>query len=349
MARQGCPIKKIIKLFIQALLLSSICLGSFVLYLNHWVEAPISIPKETIVALQKNMPLRTFANELQKAGVISSAFLFHAWVRLHPRLYEHFQAGTYRFMVKASPQEIIKDISEGKTYALVVLEFTIPEGANFAQIQASLLEKGVGSPEEFHKLANDTQWLEQFHIKSLEGFLFPATYQFFWHLPTAKEALERPIKEFFARIPSNYAEKIQKHDLTLEQWVTLASLIEKETAWDEERSHVAEVIWNRLRDKQPLGIDAAIIYGIKDYDGNITSKDLKDKKNPYNTRIIRGLPPSPIASPSLDSLLAVFTPSHEGYYYYVLIPNSEHKHHFSKSLKEHNAHVKELVKAQRKR
>lgn len=336
------------KLFIRTLLFSVLFLGCFAFYLNHWVGTPIPIAKETIVELKKNMGLRTFANELHEAGVISNALLFHIWIKLHPQLYEHFQAGTYRFMEKVAPQEIIKDISEGKTYALLVLEYTIPEGATFAQIQANLLEKGVGSPEEFSRLANDSTWLGQFHIKTLEGYLFPATYQFFWHPPTAKEALERAIKEFFARIPNNYAERIKMHDLTLDQWVTFASLIEKETAWDEERNQVSEVIWNRLKKKLPLGIDAAIIYGIKDYDGDIRTKDLKDAKNPYNTRLNLGLPPGPIASPSLDSLMAVFTPTQEGNYFYVLKPNSDRRHHFSKNIKEHNAHVRELVKAQKK-
>ena len=132
--------------------------------------------------------------------------------------------------------------------------------------------------------------------------------------------------------------------LALHQAVTFASLIEAETLHDDERSKVSEVIWRRLKDNAPLGIDAALIYGIPDYAGDLKTAHLNDAKNRYNTRIHRGLPPSPIGNPSAKSMAAVLTPSDQGYYYYVLIPGSD-RHHFSRTLKEHNEHVRNLVNA----
>ena len=106
---------------------------------------------------------------------------------------------------------------------------------------------------------------------------------------------------------------------------------------------VSEVIWNRLKRGETLGIDAAVIYGIQNYDGNIRVKHLKDKKNLYNTRVHRGLPPTPIASPSVAALKSVLTPTHEGYYYFVVDTENPRRHIFTKTLKEHNKLVKKLV------
>ena len=99
-----------------------------------------------------------------------------------------------------------------------------------------------------------------------------------------------------------------------------------------------------------MAIDATIIYGIKDYSGNLTRRHLRDAGNPYNTRMHSGLPPTPIGSPSIKSLLAVLNPSNKGYYYYVVDVKKGNKHHFSTTLKEHNRYVRELVRhSKRKR
>ena len=108
---------------------------------------------------------------------------------------------------------------------------------------------------------------------------------------------------------------------------------------------IAEVIWSRLSKNEPLGIDAAVIYGIDGYQGDIKFAHLRDAKNPYNTRIHRGLPPGPICSPAVSSLKAVLNPTKSGYYYYVLVPGELKRHHFSRSLDEHNKHVQELIRA----
>ncbi len=210
-----------------------------------------------------------------------------------------------------------------------------------------MIEAGVGSEDDYHKLQTDKVWLSSLGLKELEGFLYPATYRFFNTKPSAQEVVERAVKEFFVRIPEDYKEQLQRHSLSLEQWVAFASLIERETPWDQERRFIAEVIWRRLKAGMTLGIDAAIIYGIKDYKGTITREHLQDRHNLYNTRIYRGLPPTPIASPSLASLTAVLNPTDEAYYYFVLVPGPARQHHFSKTMQEHNIFVKQLVKAQR--
>jgi len=322
-----------------------ICVGMFFV---QWAHKPILLTNnEAQITLSKGTSLQTLSLELEKSGLIKNPFFFQLWVRLHLHSYERFLAGNYLFTEKVSAQEIVQTMIEGKTYNPVFLEFTIPEGATFAQIRAHLVSLQVGTEEDFLKLSKDKLFLSSLGIPYLEGFLFPATYVFHNKQPTAKEVVERIVQEFFTRIPQNYKENLELNALTLEQWVAFASLIEKEAYAAEERPMISEVIWRRLKAGIALGIDAALIYGIKNYNGDITRADLQNPKNLYNNRMHCGLPPTAIASPSLDALISVFHPTSEGYYYFVLIPGSEKRHHFSTNLKEHNMHVQDLVRAQR--
>ena len=125
---------------------------------------------------------------------------------------------------------------------------------------------------------------------------------------------------------------------------TIASLIEAETSQEDERNMVSEVIWNRIYQGMPLGIDASVIYGIKNYNGNITRADLSDSTNPYNLRLRKGLPPTPINSPTTDSLKAVLSPTEFGYLFYVVDPEQVNRHTFSKTITDHNAAVSKLLK-----
>ena len=152
------------------------------------------------------------------------------------------------------------------------------------------------------------------------------------------------VDEFFKRMPAHYLKQLKIIDLTLKEAVIIASLIEKETSIASEKPLIAEVILNRLKKRMPLGIDASVIYGIHNFKGNLTLRHLKDYHNKYNTRIHKGLPPTPICSPSLSSLQAVINPSKKGFYYYVLLPEEKQvSHHFSKTLKEHNRYVVKLL------
>ncbi|RME58186.1 MAG: endolytic transglycosylase MltG [Candidatus Dadabacteria bacterium] len=152
------------------------------------------------------------------------------------------------------------------------------------------------------------------------------------------------VHTFWKKIPKDYKERAEKVGLTLHKAVIVASLIELETPLNDEKPLVAEVILNRLRKGVPLAIDASIIYGLgDDFKGDLKWRHLRDKRNPYNTRVYKGLPPGPICSPSLSSLLAAVSPSNKGYLYYVLDPEKG-RHHFSKTLKEHNKYVRKLLK-----
>jgi UPF0755 protein len=280
--------------------------------------------------------------------LISHPILFEYWVKQFDK-YSKYQAGTYRFEDDISPANISKKFRKGDIYEPVVLQFTIPEGFTLKQIIERLHRHEVCSIEDCLDLSSNQEFIKELKLDApnLEGFLYPATYRF-TKSPSARHVFSKMVKTFWKRLPKNYLNRIQEKKLSLREAVTMASLIELETSQDEERALVAEVIWNRLNKGIALAIDASIIYGIEDYDGDLKWKHLKDTENPYNTRVHRGLPPGPIGSPSAKSLEAILNPSSFGYMYYVLDVDLDEKHHFSKTLKEHNKYVQKLVRKKRK-
>lgn len=309
-----------------------------------WSEAPVELAAPAVVEFPRGTRLGGLSDALEQAGVIDSELYFRAWVRFFSS-YRKFQAGSYRFEGEVRPREVAEKIMRGDIYVPVVLQFTIPEGFTLSQVIARLAELGVGTKEELTALASDKSFLNERNVEgdTLEGYLYPATYQF-TEFPGPRDALALLVETFWSKLPQNYENDARDRALSLHEAVIFASLIELETRLDEERPLVSEVIWSRLQRGMPLGIDAAIIYGIKDYAGDLTFKHLKDGANPYNTRIHPGLPPSPIGSPSLESLKAVLTPANEGNLYYVLDPKDGSRHVFSKTLREHNRNVRKLVR-----
>jgi UPF0755 protein len=304
------------------------------------------------VTLTTGTGLRHLSKSLYDKGAVSSGFLFNIYARISGT-YAKFQAGPYRFEGPLTPATIERDFVEGKVYVPVAARFTIPEGFTMKKIAARMAANGIGTPESNFALMRKASfirtlpYLGKIKPKTVEGFLYPATYSFS-KMPTPEEAISQMTTEFFRRLPADYEARAQTRKLTLIDAVKFASLIELETLHEDEKELVSEVIWRRLKDNAPLGIDAALIYGIEDYDGDLRWKDLSDRNNPFNTRIFRGLPPTPIGSVTMSSLEAVLRPASAGNYYYVLLPGSEQRHHFSKTLTEHNEHVRNLVRSIKK-
>lgn len=318
-------------------------------YLSEiWAKKSVETANHVEIQLERGMGLERFASLLQEQGLIDDAMKFRLWVRVRGT-FSRYQAGLYAFQGAVSPIDIDKAIQSGHIHNPVVLQFVIPEGFTLKQTLRRLEANGVSDFKQLWTLAHDKAFIKELGLKgakSLEGYLYPATYSFIV-FPSARNLLKHMVETFHNKLPSDYEYRLEQKGLNLHKAVIFASLIELETKLDFERPMIAEVIWNRLRRGEPLGIDAALIYGIKDYAGDIKFKHLKDRSNPYNTRIHKGLPPGPIGAVSLASLSAVLEPTSEGYYYYVLKPNSGGKHHFSKNLKDHNRNVKILLKAKR--
>ena len=335
-------LSRLYRLSVIGALVAAAFAGAFGFYLSQWEKSKITLDKEVIFEFKGGMGLGALAQKLANEGVVDHATLFNLAVRLSGD-YKRYQAGTYRFAGQVAPVDVETALFSGQTYNPVVAQITIPEGFRLKEVSERLAAHGIGHIVEIVNLVKDKSFLNELNVPSvsLEGYVYPATYSFY-RLPTAREALSTMVKKFWQNLPANYQDQVSGKGLSLNEAVIFASLIELETMHDEERPLVSEVIWRRLKDKVPLGIDAALIYGIKDYQGDLTWAHLADRKNPYNTRIHIGLPPTAIGSPSRKSLEAVLAPSNLGYYYYVLVPGQNH-HHFSKTLAEHNLHVKKLV------
>lgn len=314
-------------------------------FMGSWALSPIHLPNDVVVEVKPGTALKILSSSLEKHGVISNKVLFYTWMRLGSD-YSKIQAGSYLFKGDTTPMAVRKKLVTGDIYRPLVLQVTIPEGFTLKMLTDRLAAKGVASQAELEKMVKDSKFIRSLGIKSatLEGFTYPATYSF-ESMPSGSDFLKKTVKTFFEKLPVNYEDDVGKLGLNLTQAVTFASLIELETMRDDEKPMISEVIWSRLKRGEPLGIDAAIIYGITNYDGDLKWKDLKNAKNRYNTRIHRGLPPGPIGAASRSSLVAVLNPSNLGYYYYVLDSNDSTRHLFSKTLAEHNANVRKLVKS----
>jgi UPF0755 protein len=324
--------------------------GAFWFYqsLPAWSEVARDLEQPVVIKLERGTPLRSFAQTLEQEALIDHAPRFRYWIKFY-RDYGRFQAGQYRFEGAVSPRQIVDAIESGKTWQPLELQYVIPEGFTLKQVIDRLVANKVGTRAEFEALAKDPELLRKYKIKgaTVEGYLFPATYSFV-KMPTPRQAFEKMLDTFYKQLPPGIEQELAARRLTLHQGVIFASLIELETQLDEERGMVSEVIWNRLKDGEPLGIDAALIYGIVDYKGDIKTVHLKDPKNRYNTRIHKGLPPGPIGAISMTSLRAVLNPTRLGYRYYVLGTDGTRQHRFSRTMEEHAVYVKQLIQSSQK-
>ena len=332
-----------------AVILTVLVLASSAIYLQRWTQTELTLPTEALVEFPSRTNLATLATKLEQAGMVSSAALFRLYVRWRGN-FKQFQAGNYRIVASSiSPAQLVEKFIQGDVNAKLFLSLTFPEGLTLRKIVARMVAHGIGDKASNMKLASDKEYLRSLKLgkaPTLEGYLYPATYNFYQRQPTAREVFSAMVSKFFSMLPADYERRAADMGINLYEAVKIASLIEVETGHDDERERIAEVIWRRLQKNTPIGIDASVIYGIADYRGNLTRRHLRDRNNPYNSRVHRGLPPTPISSPSLASLLAVLNPTDEGVLFYVLIPDGKRRHHFSKTLQEHNIHVQRLVRNQ---
>jgi peptidoglycan lytic transglycosylase G len=273
---------------------------------------------------------RTISRLLGENGVIRSRLAFEALCRLRKR--RTMEAGEYFFDRPATAFEIYDAIANGRVF---VKEFAVPEGFTMFDIADQAASGGFLSREEFLAAARDASPIHDFapDAPSLEGFLFPATYEFPRHM-TGKEMTEAMVKKFRQEWSSFPPVESRAQDV-----VTLASLVERETPRPEERPHVAGVFTNRLRIGQPLQCDPTVAYALSlagAYSGKLSGADLRFP-SPYNTYRNRGLPPGPIANPGEAALRAALAPPPTDDLYFVA--NTEGGHFFSKTLKEHNRNV----------
>ncbi len=292
------------------------------------------------VEIPRGMGEADIARTLAASGVVRSALSFRALEVRHSR--ERLEAGEYRFERPETPEDVFDTLAHGRIYLVSV---TVPEGETMFGIAEGLEAKGVTTQAEFLAATSHGTGLVADlapGAPSLEGFLFPTTYQFPRHQPGEKiaEAMVRRFRavwaETMAGVPENMRPTGAFGPL---QIVTLASLVEKETGVAEERALVASVFRNRLRKNIALDCDPTVIYALMlagRYNGQLLLADLR-VDSPYNTYRQRGLPPGPIGNPGEASLRAALEPAEGDWLYFVA--TGEGGHAFSKTLAEHNKNV----------
>ncbi len=293
-------------------------------------------PREGVyVDIPRGASARVIARLLAENGVVRSRIAFQALCRWRWR--RTLQAGEYFFDRPVNAFDVFQTLAEGRVYYVTLI---VPEGANKFDIATVVERAGLASRRAFLEAVNDPTPIHDLapNARSLEGFLFPATYPFPRRVTPQEiaEAMTRRFRETWQSLPGANGER---NGLFVEAAVTLASLVERETSVPEERSLIAAVFSNRLRLGRALQCDPTVIYALEladKYNGSLDSGDL-NFRSPYNTYLHPGLPPGPIANPSEASLRAALHPAPVDYLYFVA--NTQRGHFFSRTLKEHNQNV----------
>lgn len=289
---------------------------------------------EKIVNIPRGTSLTRIAQVLETEGVITNQYKFLAVAKLYTAG-RPIQAGEYKLNTSLLPLEVLDILKEGKTLFYPV---TIPEGYTIKQIAMLLASLNLIEEERFLNLTSDTGMIKSVGVEadSLEGYLFPDTY-YFDKTMSEEAIIKKMVSRFWEIFDIILQNRTKELNFSYHEIVTLASIIEKETGSEEERKFVSAVYHNRLKRKGLLQSDPTVIYAIKDFDGNLTRKDLK-LDSPYNTYRYPGLPPGPIANPGKASLVAALYPAEVDYLYFV--SKNDGTHEFSSNLKQHNAAVR---------
>jgi peptidoglycan lytic transglycosylase G len=291
---------------------------------------------EVFVELPAGTTVSGMAQRLADAGVVSDPMTFRIAARLSGAD-RQLQAGEYRFSEPMSAFQVVTKIAEGDVFTRPI---TFPEGLTIKEMAVVFEKGGLGSATAFGKAATNTTLAAGFDpgARSLEGYLFPSTYAL--GRQAGADATVRAMVEAFDRaFDAELRAEAAARGMSVREVVTLASLIEKETAQAAERPIVSAVYHNRLKLRIPLQCDPTVVYALMragKWTGNISKQDLQIK-SPFNTYVYPGLPPGPIASPGRASIDAAIHPADVPYLYFV--SRNDGTHVFAETLAEHNRNV----------
>jgi UPF0755 protein len=294
---------------------------------------------EQFVILAPGTGTAAIGRRLVEAGVVRDELAFRAALWWTGRARE-LQAGEYRFDRPIAAVDVVERLARGDVYTR---RLTFPEGLTIREMAEIFDARGFGSRASFVEAAANVSLIRDLDAEAgdLEGYLFPETYALPRETPAAR-VIRMMVDRFRATYVEAWRERAREQGLTTRQVVTLASLVEKETAQAQERPIVAAVYRNRLRIGMPLQADPTVVYAMQQagrYNGNIRRDDLA-MDSPYNTYRYPGLPPGPIAAPGAAALQAVLMPAVVSYLYFV--SRNDGSHVFADSLAEHNRNVREF-------
>ena len=307
-------------------------------------------------------PARTIARDLQEAGLIGDARLFEAYVREN-NVAQRLEAGTYVLSPRMTPLEIVEALQNAQAEGIAI---TIPEGWRLEQTADYLSAAGVLDGDGYRDLATNGDLLDLDPSRyaflttrpagtSLEGYLFPDTYELPKDSATARDLLVRQLENFATRVVPIYEEAVAADATQLDLYavLTLASIVEREAVVAAERPTIAGVYLNRLAAGIKLEADPTVQYAMgyqpaadQWWKTPVSLAEYDSVDSPYNTYLYPGIPPGPIASPGLDSIQAVLYPEAHDYIYFVATPDGSGAHVFAETWEEHVANVQRYQQGQ---
>jgi UPF0755 protein len=301
---------------------------------------------EIIYEVTPQKSFMTIAKELESQNLIKNAQFFNVYARLVGQR-SKIKVGEYQLSTEMRPSEILNVLTSGKS---IFRPFTIPEGYNLFEISELIEKSKLGTKDEFITLVFDKKFIKELYsenlilsddITSLEGYLYPETYQVTKYMGL-KDIIRAQIRLF----RKNFDEILKQNKISYlnsHQVLVLASIIEKETGNAKERPLISSVFHNRIQKKMKLQTDPTTLYGksllSKKLESNITRLDLLSKDNLYNTYVIPFLPPGPISNPGRESIMAAIEPAQTPFLFFVSENNGTTR--FTESLDEHNKNVQE--------
>ena len=316
-----------------------VIITSFLIMASFYAAFEMLVPAHTVasnteIEIPKGASFKQTVDILAGENLIRDKKIFLLLGRL-TGADRKIRAGFYSIWSNMSPWDIFKIIRKGR---IIEYEVKVLEGDSLFEIADAFSKAGITNYDEVIRISKDPEFLSSYNIEapSMEGYIFPDTYMIPKGVKT-KDALGSMIDRMREKYSGELLEKTEKAGMTETEVLTLASIIEKEAIVDSERPLISAVYHNRLKKHMPLQADPTSIYGIKSSKEKITKADLQ-RKTPYNTYVINGLPPGPIASPGLKSIIAALNPANVPYLYFV--SNNDGTHTFSLTFGEHEAAVK---------
>ncbi len=292
------------------------------------------------ITVSKGQSFSGVADSLKKNGIISGITTFKIAGRLLG-VTKQMRVGKYSFVSGVSNYEILTSIEGGSS--AVLSSVTLHEGVR-AILYARSLQKHIGiDSAKFMQYFTDTSMIGIYphNARSLEGYLMPNTYFFSWQ-DDEKQIVQRLITEFREFFVDSLQQRMKKLGFTLNDVMTMASIVEWEAVYDDERPIIAGVYYNRLKRRMRLQADPTVLYAVSDYPKRLTKKDLQTE-SPYNTYLVYGLPPGPINNPGKQSIIAALYPAIHNYLYFVADNNGRHR--FAKDYRGHLRNVQLYRKA----
>ncbi|MES1038158.1 MULTISPECIES: endolytic transglycosylase MltG [Peribacillus] len=341
-------VRKIIMITIASLIVLIGVVGLVgYLYINSAMK-PVDPEDDTIkkVKIPIGSSVNGISTLLEEQGIIKDARVFKYYIKF--RNESGFQAGEYKLSPSMPIEDIVTSIKTGKLMKEAAMKITIPEGKQLVQIADIIAVKTGEDPKKVFKKLNDKKFVHSMQEKfpqlltseienekvlyPLEGYLFPATYDFYEEKPTLESIVIEMLKKTEETLQA-YETQMDKNDYSVHEMLTFASLVEEEATAQVDRGKIASVFYNRIEEGMPLQTDPTVLYAKGSHKSRVYYKDL-EVKSPYNTYKNKGLPPGPIANAGTTSIDAVLKPEKTDYLYFLATPEGEVL--YSKTLDDHN-------------